>query len=341
MQLSIVIPCYNVEKYISRCLDSILSQKASFKYEIILVNDASTDRTLDILLSYSRIHSNIQLINKNKNEKLSAARATGIENAIGKYIMNVDSDDYLLPNCFNTIWEYGLKFDYDICIFNLIVNDIHNNSKLFYGLKEERDFNLSIRKDIKSFYKSFSGAAFGKLFRSKILKELIYSKYSYNMGEDLALNFELFNRSKFIKYIPIPIYCYCYNSSSIIHAGFNQVVLDTNNNWVSNIKEVILKKSTIDPIILKITYKRIERYTIGLLFQIKKQPKELREILWYRWLEFFNQTCFAIPNWKKSLYDYIFKIKPIELRYYLIFLTLFQFSPLTERVYKAIKVFSK
>ena len=84
-EISILVPVYNVEKYISKCIKSILEQ--SFKnFELILVNDGSTDKSLDICKKFELIDSRIRIINK-KNGGLSSARNTGIENAKGKYII--------------------------------------------------------------------------------------------------------------------------------------------------------------------------------------------------------------------------------------------------------------
>ena len=92
--ISIIVPIYNTAKYLSQCIDSILNQ--SYKnIEIILVNDASPDNSLSICESYSKKDSRIILIDKKINEGVDKARFTGLEYANGKYILFVDSDDWL------------------------------------------------------------------------------------------------------------------------------------------------------------------------------------------------------------------------------------------------------
>lgn len=93
IKISIIIPCYNVEKYVKECLDSILMQKLK-EFEIICINDGSTDNTLEILNSYKEKYSNIKIINQS-NKGLSTARNVGMKYAEGKYIYFVDADDFL------------------------------------------------------------------------------------------------------------------------------------------------------------------------------------------------------------------------------------------------------
>lgn len=93
IKISIIIPCYNVEKYIKECLDSILIQELK-EFEIICINDGSTDNTLEILNSYKEKYSNIKIINQS-NKGLSTARNVGMKYAEGRYIYFVDADDFL------------------------------------------------------------------------------------------------------------------------------------------------------------------------------------------------------------------------------------------------------
>ena len=90
---SIIVPVYNTEKYLDRCLKSIINQTYS-KIEIIVVNDGSTDRSLDICIKYQKMDKRVVVINK-ENGGLSSARNAGLINATGNYYIFVDSDDYI------------------------------------------------------------------------------------------------------------------------------------------------------------------------------------------------------------------------------------------------------
>ena len=103
MILSIVVPAYNVEKYIERCLDSIVNQSShSADYEVIIINDGSTDNTLDVIKRYEKNYSHIILINR-QNQGLSVARNNGMKEAKGDYVWFVDSDDWINEDAINEI----------------------------------------------------------------------------------------------------------------------------------------------------------------------------------------------------------------------------------------------
>lgn len=96
--LTVVIPVYNVEKYLKRCVESVLVQEWH-NYDILLVDDGSTDSSPQICDDYAKVYDFISVIHK-KNGGLSAARNTGISNAEGEYVYFLDSDDWIEPNTF-------------------------------------------------------------------------------------------------------------------------------------------------------------------------------------------------------------------------------------------------
>ena len=106
--LDIIVPCYNVEKYIEQCLDSMISQKTSYSYRVICIDDGSTDRTADILDRYAETNSNIVVVH-NENKGAAGARNTGIDMIESEYVMFVDSDDYIaedaIENMMNAAYE--------------------------------------------------------------------------------------------------------------------------------------------------------------------------------------------------------------------------------------------
>ena len=111
-KLSIIIPVYNVEQYISACLDSVVNQSGvnHNDYEVIVVNDGSPDNSLSIAEGFAAKFANIKIISR-ENGGLSAARNTGVESAQGEYIWFVDSDDYIAPNSVSLILEKANGID--------------------------------------------------------------------------------------------------------------------------------------------------------------------------------------------------------------------------------------
>ena len=105
VKLSIIIPVYNTEEYLPRCLNSCLEQDLpANEYEIIAINDGSSDNSLQILNAYALKYPNIRVINQ-ENRGLGATRNRGLNLAIGEYIWFVDSDDWVLENCLLDIYE--------------------------------------------------------------------------------------------------------------------------------------------------------------------------------------------------------------------------------------------
>lgn len=105
MKLSIIIPAYNVEKYLDKCLETCFRQDLSEKeYEVIVVNDGSKDKTFDIALRWKEQHGNMRVINQ-ENQGLSMARNNGLQEATGEYIMFLDSDDWIAENCLKLITD--------------------------------------------------------------------------------------------------------------------------------------------------------------------------------------------------------------------------------------------
>ncbi|HNQ27289.1 MAG TPA: glycosyltransferase [Aquaticitalea sp.] len=117
MRLSIIVPVYNVEKHVSTCLDSLLHQNIDEKdFEVVVINDGSTDSSREIVKNYVEKCRNIKLIDKT-NGGLSSARNCGIDAAKGDYLFFLDSDDFILPNCLKKIVDASETNDLDILTF--------------------------------------------------------------------------------------------------------------------------------------------------------------------------------------------------------------------------------
>lgn len=131
--LSVVVPMYNAGEYISACIESIISQDIpTDNYEIIVVNDGSTDNGLGIVQSYSEKYSFIRIITQ-KNQGLSVARNTGIDNSWGDYIMFLDSDDWIKTNCFSEIKTHCIEDKLDVLRIgaaNVLGTEIHKRYNL-------------------------------------------------------------------------------------------------------------------------------------------------------------------------------------------------------------------
>ena len=121
LKLSIIVPFYNVEKYIAKCLDSLLDQDIpELEYEIICVNDCSPDNSRNIVIEYQKNHPNIILIEHESNKRQGAARNTGLSKTRGQFVWFVDSDDWIMSNCLKDILSICEKGFLDILAFNFL-----------------------------------------------------------------------------------------------------------------------------------------------------------------------------------------------------------------------------
>lgn len=146
MKLSIIIPAYNVEVYIEKCLRSCIEQNISpEKYEIIVINDGSKDRTLDIISELMEEHKNIKVFSQ-RNLGLAATRNRGLDIAKGEYVWFVDSDDYIENNCLKNICDKLHNID----ILVLGYKEIKGNEVRYfrYAEKETRNGNDLLNCDI-------------------------------------------------------------------------------------------------------------------------------------------------------------------------------------------------
>ncbi len=207
MFLSVIIPVYNTEKYIAECLESCLNQDLSADdYEIICVNDGSTDRSLDILNDYSCKYSQIKVINK-ENFGVSEARNTGIKSAKGDYIWFVDSDDVIAPNCMNGLREKCIETNCDRLSFSLISFPNKNPSL--------QDFEDAINDETVEKSSGEHGySVLSLMHRDFILSHNILFPKDVAYGEDQVFNY-LWKayRHSFVDYNRV-LYFYRYNSSS-------------------------------------------------------------------------------------------------------------------------------
>lgn len=139
--ISVIMPCYNVENYIAQTLDSILSQTFQ-DFEVICLDDGSTDGTLSILKKYEREHENLRVV-ADSNHRQGYQRNQGIRMAKGKYLYYMDSDDLLNPECFETIFRYAEQNRLDLLYFegesfyeSIEMEKSHPNYKTLYGRRD-------------------------------------------------------------------------------------------------------------------------------------------------------------------------------------------------------------
>lgn len=208
VNLSIVIPVYNVKNYLKQTLDSIFSQKGNHEFEVIAINDGSTDCSLDIIREYEHRYNTLRVINKH-NEGVSTTRNRGLEEASGEYIFFMDADDLLSPFFFSTVMPLLRDQKFDILAWNYAT--FYRHPKFMPIPKTDM---ISVESDINrntAFdYLMKVGSAVSpctKLFRREILKDI---RFDVNMsyGEDLFFSWKAILRAKEIGYLNYNLYYY-------------------------------------------------------------------------------------------------------------------------------------
>ena len=212
MKLSIIVPIYNVELYLERCIESLLNQNLTNNdYEIILVNDGSTDNSGLIAERYKK-HPNIHVLSK-LNGGLSSARNKGIEAASGKYIMFVDSDDYLFPNVLYELYSTCEEYNLDICHYKLAVmkQDGSIIEDSFVGYSYKRIYTgYEVIKDGQMI-----GSVCSNIYKRSIFKEHNLSFHEGITHEDVEFTTRLFTYISRFMLIDKAPYLYFYNPVSL------------------------------------------------------------------------------------------------------------------------------
>lgn len=208
-KVSIVIPVYNVEKYISTCLESVINQTYS-DLEIIVVNDGSTDNSGKILKKYVDLDKRIVLINK-KNGGLSSARNTGILASNGQFITFIDSDDWVSKNYVEEMILEQQKYDADIV--SIRETTVITNEKKIHSLKGGvKVFKNDCVDALFSFWDT--NFAWGKLIKTNIIKNKINFPQGRNY-EDIGTIYKIYNEANTLVISDKATYFYRIRANSI------------------------------------------------------------------------------------------------------------------------------
>ncbi len=225
--ISVIIPVYNVERYVADCLKSVIGQ--TFKpIEIICVNDGSTDKSGEICLEYMKKDSRIKVIEQ-ENLGLSEARNTGIRASRGQFIAFVDSDDWLRENYLETLYELCKRFNCDIaqCEFlevedtATLTNDTVSLSQSYSGVKLDRH-TFVLNFFFKDGWRCIP--VWNKLYAKYLFEDVSFRRGKQH--EDEFFTYNIAWRTPFIAVTKEPLYFYRQRKNSIMGGGFTKSHLD-------------------------------------------------------------------------------------------------------------------
>lgn len=211
-KISIIVPVYNAEKVLSRCIKSILNQ--SFKdFELILINDGSSDRSIDILKKFEKLDERIRVID-NSNNGVSETRNIGIKEAIGEYIQFIDSDDFIESNMLEETLNIMENKEADLVMTGFFL-DIEEKNKIVTEIQTYENNISNNKKDIainvlERLSGTYVNSPVNKLYkRSVIIDNNLFMDKNIDLGEDLAFNLEYLKYCNCVVFSEKCYYHYC------------------------------------------------------------------------------------------------------------------------------------
>lgn len=214
--ISIVVPVYKVEKFLNRCVESIVNQTYK-NLEIFLIDDSSPDNCPEICDEWAEKDSRIKVLHI-ENKGVANARNCALKAVNGDYIGFVDSDDYIEPDMYQQLVELALKFDSDITMCSYQIND-ENRGK---NISTEISKDDVMKRVLKCEYEY--GVLWNKLFKSSVVKGLEIPDLKYS--EDLVYNYYALKRAEVFAKTDLNLYHYFQNENGAVAASFNSVKYD-------------------------------------------------------------------------------------------------------------------
>lgn len=218
-KISVIIAAYNVELYIERCMDSIVQQTLK-EIEIIVVNDGSTDNTLEKLLGYANKDNRIKIVDK-KNEGLIEARKSGLEVSSGEFLMFVDGDDWIDINSCEKLYKKSMELDLDILCYGL-----YNAFDDRLQLKNIYDFKLARGEEYLKLVllnKARANIVLQLIKREFLIKNNIIFPSNITYAEDLAITVTLACNEPIVGTLNEPLYYYYQRENSVTNKVSNKV----------------------------------------------------------------------------------------------------------------------
>lgn len=272
--LSIIVPIYKVEKYLNKCIESILNQTFN-EYELILVNDGSPDLCLDICRKYEKSDSRVIVIDK-ENGGISSARNVGLDIAKGKYIGFVDSDDWVEKSMYETLISIAEKYNADI-VHCEYIEAMDESAKI---VQEKKIIEKCLEKDeaLDNLYNELTVSS--AIAWNKIYKKELFNGIRYPVGkihEDEFITYKLIYKANKVVYTNEKLYYYRNTPNSITNSSFNLKRLDYYEALEERIRffDKVNNKKMLGKTIIHYYFKLIGSYYSNKDANDKKKMEEI------------------------------------------------------------------
>lgn len=314
IKVSVIIPIYNTEEYLERCIESVRMQTHK-EIEIILVDDESPDNSPAICDEYALKDNRIKVIHK-KNGGLGFARNSGLDEATGEYVTFVDSDDYLNLDALEKLYNIASSNHLDIC-YGSFCYDLNDGKQIkkfevkedvfFIGREEVDKFLLDMVGPAPSFPRDvkYSVSVCKAIFRQEIFKKhnLRFSNEKKIASEDFLFHLNLLSKVERIGFLPMCYYHYCENGESISHT-YTDAKFDRIRLSMIEVKKLLSELFSFDIYIL-----HYQRCLFLSLRGALAHEFERRDVGFFKKLSLFKDRCeneaykdlfSQYPYWKLS-----------------------------------------
>lgn len=321
-KVSIIVPVYNVEKYIDQCIESIFNQTYT-NIEVIIVDDGSTDKSSYIIKKYAKKYNNIIYLTQ-ENKGVSDARNLGLKYSTGKYIVFIDPDDYLNKNTIQLMYN-KINEGYDIVIggYTKVYDDnVHGNDIEIINKVDKNKLYTGCRVAELMLRGKISGYLWDKMFKRELLLD---EKFNFESGryiEDWYPVFKQIYRSKNIGFIDTSIYNYRQRKGSTVYKKNEKLLIDymhATSNIIEYAKYNKMDEKSIDIFIASTFCGIVNMYTnlnIDQNFKIYNKFKKsiynnynIKIINIIKMSGLKNTTKVAIILWKLKLLHFIIKFR--------------------------------
>ncbi len=308
--ISVIIPVYNSSERLDICVNSILNQSYS-NLEIVLVDDGSTDNSLEIINSYVKKDSRVKGYHKN-NGGVSSTRNYGLKVANGKFISFIDSDDYIDKEYFKTLLKHQKINNSDIvrCGYHL-----NNKSYSIVNVKEVYvNFEFENKLIFDEMLKTYKfNSVWGQLIKKSVIKEVKFDE-SLSMGEDFEFNINIIKNSSIVTLIPDVLYYYYYNNNGMNYSKNKKKILKKIFD-INSIYSNILNDSCFNANLIQVRYiNEIFPHILDIIsYKYKDYLKEIKMIRNDSFLSFERKSN---NNLKKAKYYLFYKI--LKKKYFIL-----------------------
>ncbi len=241
--ISVIVPVYNVEKYIGQCARSLFGQTMQEGIEFIFVDDCTPDKSVEILKNileeYPQRQGQTVILHTGQNSGSSAAREQGAVAACGQYLMYCDSDDWLDRDACRLIVEKAVSEDLDLVIINYNVQLSDGRWIVRYSPKTVGQTNEDTALEFQVKGKLGGGGVVPKIIKKSVYQSIHFLKPASNIGEDLVMSVQYLYYCNRIGCIGKPLYFYRWNQDSMMHKPSEEVAIRRCRDYVKNIDIVI------------------------------------------------------------------------------------------------------